>query len=386
MPAPRAPQKSLALAALLALALAPAGCGAPRGATVRVDDPRGDDHGPGTYVYPQGPGYQRGGFDLTEVSLTESGDDVIVRARFASRVPIARGVRVTSEQVADLFLPTVDIYLDLDRGLDSGHVVGLPGRQVRFAAETAWEVAIVLSPIPGRARELLRSAAIEHDVLVPTRVEVAGDRLEARVPRALLAERPLGRIGIGAVVTGTVFHLTFQTLIHSQLPTALVREVTPQPGRCGRWEEDPDGRPCTFGGCDPCEHHPRVLDALHPERGHQERLLGRYAVGPPSERHAIVPMVYPGGDAPKPPPPPQQVVVKVIDQRGKVMTAQVEAAVAGALREGTLVEGLGRDGVPLATLTITALAGEGLIVLRLVDGRPEDVTQVRVTFRPIAAP
>jgi len=43
---------------------------------VVFDDPKGDDKGPGNYVYPTDSVYKAGSFDLTKLSVTKNGDQV----------------------------------------------------------------------------------------------------------------------------------------------------------------------------------------------------------------------------------------------------------------------------------------------------------------------
>lgn len=364
--------------AACALAAALSGCasaglmGPPR----IIEDPVGDDHGPGNYVYPQGALYTRGAFDLREVALAVVGDQLEIAVRFVRPVPIARGVRLTREQRADVFIATVDIYLDTDLEHLSGESRGLPGRSVRLPEGMGWESAIVVSPTPSRLRSVLAASAPGTSLYVPDRVRVTGDTLRARVSVEALGGRRLEDVAIGVAVTGAVFTTSFRTLIDGQIPTALVREVTEQPGRCDRWDEDVDGAPCTFGGCDPCTGHPRVIDALHPLPGEQERSLSDRDAN--LQRLARLPMVMPAGRTAPAVPLATTVEVPVTDRRGTLVTVMV--AIGRAPPRGGLVDGLDASGAVVATLVVATVA-EGLdpvpVVLRVAEGDAARVTTIR---------
>ncbi|MDP6944934.1 MAG: glucodextranase DOMON-like domain-containing protein, partial [Myxococcota bacterium] len=197
-----------------------------------IGDPAGDDHGPGAYVYPQGEVYGPGALDLREVRLVRDGDAVVIEAVFHRPVTVARGVRLAREQVADLFVATVDVYIDLRRGDGAGSQLGLPGRRVQLPDGVGWDLAVVLSPIPVRLAQALEGHRSVGHWLVPTRVRVRGRTLTARVPASHFEGLPLRDVGLAVAVTGTVFGSTFRTEVDGMVPTAFVREVTERPGRC----------------------------------------------------------------------------------------------------------------------------------------------------------
>ena len=51
-----------------------------------VTDPKGDDNGPGTYAYPTASDFARGGFDLTEFKVSETGSEVYIQATIRNLV------------------------------------------------------------------------------------------------------------------------------------------------------------------------------------------------------------------------------------------------------------------------------------------------------------
>ena len=360
--------KRLCLPAVLALLAL--GCATPRATmTDRVEfvDPAADDHGPGGYVYPQGERLQRGDLDLRAVRLSRQGDELVVEAEFQRRIAVARGVRLAREQRADLFLAAVDVYLDVGPG---GARDGLPGRRVSLPSGRGWELAVVLTAIPSRLSEVLSAQVASGQVVIPRRVKVRGRVLEARLPAHLLGGVPLADLGIAVAVTGTAFGSTFRSEVEGMMPNAFVRGVTPRAGRCDRWSEAFDGAPCTFGGCGDCQGHPRVLDALHPVSGTQERSLSTWGPG----GQAVLPMV--GGTLASEPAPPV-LRASIIDARPGLVTARVPRE--GAPLDGHIIDGLDAEGAIVATLVVQSrverdkmtqlvlqvVGGDGLAVERL---------------------
>ena len=310
-------------------------------------DPEGDDHGPGSYVYPQGKVYRPGALDLREVTLSVQAEELLVEVRFDGPIAQARGVHLSREQVEDLFIATVDLYLDLNADAAAGHSEVLPGRRASLEGDARWELAIVISPIPSRMRDALSGHTAAADVVIPDRVRVKGKSLRTRVPLSLLQGVPLDEIGIAAAVTGTVFGTTFRTEVDGMVPTAFVREVTTRAGRCDRWEEALDGAPCTFGGCGACEEHTRIIDALHPEPGVQEQ-----ALGPGADGRARLPVSGQRAEGGEDGQRTQWITVAVRDRRLGVLTL---ASAQGPLPEvGRLVEVLGEAGEVVATAVVSA--------------------------------
>ncbi|MGB0589437.1 MAG: glucodextranase DOMON-like domain-containing protein [Myxococcota bacterium] len=339
-------------------------------------DPTRDDYGPGAYVYPQGSVYRQGALDLQAVTLSRRGDWVHVEARFAGQVAVARDVHLAREQVEDLFIATVDVYLDLERGDESGFAEALPGRNVQLAGGARWDVAVVLSPIPSRLKEALAGHPAGGALFIPRRVRVRQNSLHARFPVGALRGAALEQVGVAVAVTGTVFSSTFRSGLDGMIPTAFVREVTAKPGRCDRWEEALDGAPCTFGGCSACEGHPRVLDALCSEPGVQERSLRRGT----GEGSAVLPMNW-GLKA----PPPVALLddrdgseALVVDRNEDLVTLQ---AGAGGLPElGVLLEGYDARGRVVATLVMgkqLVASGAQVGVAERVSGALQGMVLVR---------
>ena len=124
----------LVSAALLALAAFAA-----RAQEVVFKDPIGDDNGPGKYVYPTDKVYKPGSFDLTELRVTQKGDKVTFAVSVNSDLedPWAMPAPANfSVQMAFVFVKT-------GKG---GFTKGIPGLNVVFAPDDAWNKVVILSP------------------------------------------------------------------------------------------------------------------------------------------------------------------------------------------------------------------------------------------------
>jgi len=74
------------------------------GGTVLLDttDPTGDDHGPGTYLYPTSPDFAPGSFDLTRFQVVQSGGTIYLRTSLAGITPTFGNV--IGAQLLDIFV------------------------------------------------------------------------------------------------------------------------------------------------------------------------------------------------------------------------------------------------------------------------------------------
>ena len=150
---------------------------AARAEGVKFMDPTGDDKGPGNYVYPTDAVYTPGSFDLTEFEMT-AGDSPDVKDTVNKTLadPWGMGVGFATQMVF--------IFIDKDGKAGSGHTEGLPGLNVQFAPESAWEKVIILSPQP-QSRVLseikVKAAALAADIVVPRRTTGSGKTISAKI-------------------------------------------------------------------------------------------------------------------------------------------------------------------------------------------------------------
>ena len=204
----------------------------------KIPDPRGDDHGDGTILYPTESDFRPGDLDLTSFSAREKDGGTMFEAEFASSIkrPDSRVIDAggrTLQSVARLgfYLFNIDIYIDMDRKEGSGYTSTLPGRNAQISSAHAWEKVVFLTPRPNDARSQLRkiihkaaeekirkekgrvdpedetqiNAGIALDLdgryFMPTRVQIAGRRVSFFVPPYFLRGPAQGDWSYVVVVT-----------------------------------------------------------------------------------------------------------------------------------------------------------------------------------------
>jgi carbohydrate-binding DOMON domain-containing protein len=162
-----------------------------RAQEVVFKDPVGDDNGPGKYVYPTDPVYKPGSFDLTQVKITQKGDQVTFEITVNSdiedpwQMPAPAGFSV---QMAFIHIQT-------GKG---GLTKGVPGTNVQFAPEDAWNKVVVLSPQPaGRVRSEFKSKAKDllPSLVVPEETTAKGRTISGTVAKKDLGEGDLTKWG-----------------------------------------------------------------------------------------------------------------------------------------------------------------------------------------------
>lgn len=213
----------LALAFTLVAGLSPPRAHAAPAAIFTLDDPRGDDHGDGTLVYPLRDDLAPGDLDLLSLSARAEKDGTTFEATFArpirvpGREPIdAGGTALDRVARFGFYTFNLDLYVDTDRVAGSGARAMLPGRKAEVDSTCAWERAICVTPRPYEALEALGDmrfkpakdsleasaarvdsedlaalrkkidAEIDSTVFFPTRVRVVGSRIRFFVPNAFL--------------------------------------------------------------------------------------------------------------------------------------------------------------------------------------------------------
>ena len=101
-----------------------------------LEDPAGDDSGPGSYTYPTDGVFKAGDFDLTFFELSTDGDKLYFS--FGVDAPITNGWGSPS----GFSVQTFDVYIDKDPGAATGARMLMPGRNAALAAENGWEIAL----------------------------------------------------------------------------------------------------------------------------------------------------------------------------------------------------------------------------------------------------
>lgn len=150
---------------------------------IEFNDPKQDDHGPGTYTYPTHSSYRKGDFDITKVTLEAKGSDVEIRVTVRNRIrdvwqSKTWGGNGFSVQFAQLYIST---------GTGKGWSHALPGLNVRFAK--TWNKVVLISPqgFTRLKQEInLKAEKFKPGIVLPTTTRSSGKTLIAVVPKSAL--------------------------------------------------------------------------------------------------------------------------------------------------------------------------------------------------------
>lgn len=212
--------KLLATALALLCFLPPASA---RGATFRIADPTGDDHGDGSVRYPLRGEFPPGELDLTGFAAYPAQGGTEFEVSFARQIrkPDPRALDVGGTRLDEIarfgfYTFNVDLYVDTDGKPGSGALNALPERNAEIAPDHAWERAVIVTPRPPEARSALRryllrdikrdkkeagerlgearidalrqeiADEVENRVFFPTRITVRGNKIKFFVPESFL--------------------------------------------------------------------------------------------------------------------------------------------------------------------------------------------------------
>ncbi|NOZ50011.1 MAG: glycoside hydrolase [Chloroflexi bacterium] len=98
-----------------------------------VADPEGDDHGPGSYIYPKDSVFGAKAYDLIQFDVAEDDNNLIFRFTFAGPLNNDWGAP------NGMGIHTLDVYID---AVEGGARKLLPGRNAAVPADQAWDFAI----------------------------------------------------------------------------------------------------------------------------------------------------------------------------------------------------------------------------------------------------
>lgn len=142
-------------------------------------DPVGDDNGPGTYKYPTDPVYKPGSFDITEFKVKDLGTKV----QFSLSVNSDLENPWSMPDPANFSVQMGFVFIQAAPG---GHTEGIPGLNVTFAPDSAWNKVVLISPQPaGRVRAEARdkAAALKADIVAPTDTSAKGRTITCTVEK-----------------------------------------------------------------------------------------------------------------------------------------------------------------------------------------------------------
>ncbi len=109
-----------------------------------MSDPTGDDDGPGTYKYPTDAVYKPGSFDIVEFQVVPGGSTTEFRIKVNAKIEDPWDSQAWGGN--GFSIQMVFIHIDTDHKAGSGVLDGLPGTNVRFNPDEAWDRAVIISP------------------------------------------------------------------------------------------------------------------------------------------------------------------------------------------------------------------------------------------------
>ncbi len=218
-----------------------------------MDDPPGDDHGPGTYVYPLNSVFvERGLFDLLRYAIYDADDRWQLAVDFPNLPNPWNGPHGFSH-------PILFVYFDVaPGGRTDAHEEG-KAAQVAFSPDHPWDYFLKVAGWPAYGRHLW-TASGEGPFLVEVASDPRRGRVIVTIPKTLLPE-----------VRGWHY-----VLVGSQDGYG-PNHLRPIGVTAGEW---------TGGGCSDPMWAPQIYDYLAPAGLSQEEVLSEYDRG--EQRHAVL--------------------------------------------------------------------------------------------------
>jgi hypothetical protein len=213
-----------------------------------VEDPVGDDFGPGAYTYPTDAVFGEGSYDLTRFQAGTEGDDVVFAFEVAA--PIANPWGSPS----GLSIQTFDLYVDTDPGDGTGERLLIDGRNAALTGSFGWEYGLTVEGWQP-ALYVVSDGSIE-ETEPSMSVAVFGDqgKVVVRVARSLFGE-------------GEPSEWSYAVAVLSQ-------EGFPSPGVRRVRDVNPTAEQWSGGGAPDDINHTRIYDVMGP--GGSEAALGTY--------------------------------------------------------------------------------------------------------------
>jgi alpha-amylase/alpha-mannosidase (GH57 family) len=214
-----------------------------------IADPKGDDHGPGSYTYPTDTVFGIGTYDLTEFMAAEDDNNLILRFTFAGKLNNAWGAP------NGMGIHTLDVYIDAKEG---GARKLLPGRNAAVPEKDGWEFAVwaegwtpgLYGPPPAGATE---PAEIGDAATLDIISDPGQNRITIRLPKKVLAEQ----LGVDVA--------SLQPATWGYLAVVLGQEGYPSSGVWRVRDVEAAAQQWRFGGAPADTNHTRIIDVAYPE-------------------------------------------------------------------------------------------------------------------------
>ena len=220
-----------------------------------INDPEGDDHGPGTYTYPTDEVFIGKVYDLKSFKVSYDDNNLILK------IDLFGQILNPWNSPMNLSIQTVDIYIDMDPGSSSGSRKLLPGRNLSLGPGDGWEYALwlegwtpqILAPDPTTS-EPKQITDANFKLIVDS-----GNRsITVRVPKSQFSQNDFENWGFAVVILG-----------QEGYPSAGVWRVRDVELQNAQWR---------FGGALADTNHTRIIDMIWPEGSEisQEEMLSNY--------------------------------------------------------------------------------------------------------------
>jgi len=222
-----------------------------------VQDPQGDDYGPGSYTYPEDAVFKDSVFDASSFSVGYDDEDLVLTFGFVGPV------ENPWDSPAGLSLQTLDVYIDKDPDLGSGARLLLPGRNAALMDGFGWEYAIWAE---GWTPQVLQVDPNTLDAKVYSEAASAMRVIVDTVKNEVIVRVPLSFLGEGNPETWAYAALVLSQEGYPSEGVWRVRDIEPAPAQY------------VFGGGPIDVNHTRIIDLILPEDAafDQAELLSAY--------------------------------------------------------------------------------------------------------------
>ncbi len=311
----------LGVAAAVVLGSAAVASAAGESVIFKLTDPRGDDWGDGTLVYPLREDMVPGDLDIVSLEAREESGGTVFEVELARRVRVPERrtideIGTSLDQIARFGFYTfnIDLYIDTDGVAGKGSTIMLPGRRATVASAHAWEKAICLTPRPYDAKDGLRAiferdaraqlrgeqgrvdasdrkeiatgakAEIAEGVFFPTLIWVKGNKIDFFVPNSFLGTVASSKWAYVVAITGADINQKFDIGPALGIP-ATAANLMIIPAVAGKSKD-------YFGGSpEEDDLFTPLVDILVPKGMTQEKLLKDYDLrtGRPVALPGVVP-------------------------------------------------------------------------------------------------
>jgi alpha-amylase/alpha-mannosidase (GH57 family) len=217
-----------------------------------VEDPIGDDHGPGTYTYPTDGVFAAGSYDLTRFQFGTDGEDFVFNFEVVAPIQNPWG------SPRGLSVQTFDVYIDTDPGAGTGARLLIPGRNAALPEGTGWEYGITVEGWDPAIYLVGPDGAVE-ETKPSFDVVVFGDKgkVTVKIPQRLLPGDP------------STWSFGVAVMSQEGFPSSGVRRIRDVEAAAAQYR---------VGGSPGGINATRILDVVLADEGRQEELLASFEV------------------------------------------------------------------------------------------------------------